>query len=210
MASLLSVAWPVYSCAETALVMSIVLMSRMSLTGHVFIGMGDTIVGFLLGLGAISVTGGCLLPVVQAIIGRNSRRIAAAALMVALAAAAASSTGSIRPYSKEMPKRLMLGHVHYIEPALSDTAAADAASAGDPVPMRVINSSWVIAGSDSTPARVLAEAMGFNLSDARVPAGNEWGMIYPGALQVSAQRQIVEQLGGFPAWCTSIKQAHCF
>jgi hypothetical protein len=68
----------------------------------------------------------------------------------------------------------MLGHVHY-------TAAADTAAPSDgPVPMRVVNSSWVIAGSDSIPAGLLSEAMGFNRSAAQVPTGNEWGMIYPG------------------------------
>jgi hypothetical protein len=46
--------------------------------------------------------------------------------------------------------------------------------------MRVVNSSWVVAGSDSTPAGLLSEAMGFNRSEAQVPTGNEWGMIYPG------------------------------
>lgn len=37
---MLAAAWPIYSCCESALVMSIVMMSRMSLTGHVFVGLG--------------------------------------------------------------------------------------------------------------------------------------------------------------------------
>jgi hypothetical protein len=73
----------------------------------------------------------------------------------------------------------MLGHVHYT--AAADIAADDLSAGSDgPVPMRVVNSSWVIAGSDSTPAGLLSEAMGFNRSEAQVPTGNEWGMIYPG------------------------------
>jgi hypothetical protein len=71
----------------------------------------------------------------------------------------------------------MLGHVHY---TAADNVAAATASSDGPVPMRVVNSSWVIAGSDSTPAALLSKAMGFNRSEAQVPTGNEWGMIYPG------------------------------
>jgi hypothetical protein len=74
----------------------------------------------------------------------------------------------------------MLGHVHYTAAAAADDAAESTAGSEGPVPMRVVNSSWVIASSDSTPAGLLSEAMGFNRSEAQVPTGNEWGMIYPG------------------------------
>ncbi|WIA36529.1 hypothetical protein OEZ86_007823 [Tetradesmus obliquus] len=174
--ALLATALPIYCCAETALVLLVVLISRMSLTGHIFSGLGDAIVGVLLGLGAVSLPGSSLLPVVQAMLGRHSRRVIAALLALALLAAAVASSGLLWPYSKEMPKRLMLGHVHYT------AAAADAAAAAGtdgPVPMRVVNSSWVIASSDSIPAGVLSDAMGFNRSEAQAPTGNEWGMIYP-------------------------------
>jgi hypothetical protein len=105
--SLLAAALPIYCCAETALVLSIVMMSRMSLTGHIFSGLGDAIVGVLLGLGAVSLPGSCLLPAVQAMLGRHSRRVIAAALGVALLTAAVASSGVLWPYSKEMPKRLV-------------------------------------------------------------------------------------------------------
>lgn len=146
----------------------------MSLTGHVFIGLGDTIVGFLLGLGAVSITGTCLLPVLQALLGRHSRTLAALLGATALITSAVVSmqTGTFS-YSKDMPKRLMLGHVHY-------TAPQDRPHTSDgPVPMKVLNSSWVIASSDSNPSAMLASAMGFDLSQAQTPTGNEWGMIYP-------------------------------
>lgn len=147
----------------------------MSLTGHIFIGLGDAIVGFLLGLGAISITGCCLLPILQATLGHNSRKLAALLAAVAVAVAIASSFESVAmPYSKDMPKRLMLGHAHYTAPAdgVPDTGEG-------PVPMKVLNSSWVIASSDSNPAAMLADAMGFDLSQTQASVGNEWGMIYP-------------------------------
>lgn len=50
--ALAAVTLPIYICSESALLLSIVLMSRMSLTGHVFVGLGDAVVGLLLGLGA--------------------------------------------------------------------------------------------------------------------------------------------------------------
>jgi hypothetical protein len=71
----------------------------------------------------------------------------------------------------------MLGHVHYTAAEDSTAATTDSNTL---VPMRVLNSSWVIASSDSNPVGLLSEAMGFNRSEAQVPTGNEWGMIYPG------------------------------
>jgi uncharacterized PurR-regulated membrane protein YhhQ (DUF165 family) len=109
LAALLAVTFPIYCCAETALVLSIVLMSRMSLTGHIFVGLGDAVVGVLLGLGAVSLPGSCLLPAVQAMLGRHSRRVIAAALGVALVASAVASSGMLWPYSQQMPKRLVSG-----------------------------------------------------------------------------------------------------
>lgn len=89
------------SC-ETALVLSIVMMSRMSLTGHVFVGLGDAIVGLLLGLGALSVTGGTLLPLLQALLGRDTgRRLALAFLAMGVVVGVGSSVGGIFPYSGE-------------------------------------------------------------------------------------------------------------
>lgn len=140
-----------------------------------FIAMGDAIVGVLLGLGAVSLSGCCLLPVLQALIGRSSRKLAALLAVTAVIMSLAVSLSEVAfPYSRDMPKRLMLGHVHY-------TAAAVDAQQGSvaPVPMTIVNSSWVVAGSDSNSAGMLAEAMGFNLSTAQVATGNEWGMIYP-------------------------------
>eukprot|EP00878_Enallax_costatus_P023835 GHUV01025389.1.p1 GENE.GHUV01025389.1~~GHUV01025389.1.p1 ORF type:complete len:611 (+),score=132.24 GHUV01025389.1:251-2083(+) len=173
--ALVACAWPIYTCGETAVVMAIVLMSRMSLTGHVFVGLGDTIVGFMLGLGAISITGCSLLPILQATLGRHSRKLAAVLAATAVAAAVVCSLEGIAvPYSKDMPKRLMLGHVHYTAPADGMQRMGEG-----PVPMTVLNSSWVIASSDSNPAAMLAAAMGFNLSEAQKHVGNEWGVIYP-------------------------------
>lgn len=79
--------------------LSIVMMSRMSLTGHVFIGLGDFIVGLLLGLGALSVTGGTLLPLVQALLGRNSRRLAGGLVLTGVLVGLACSVGGLWPYS---------------------------------------------------------------------------------------------------------------
>lgn len=89
------------SCScETALVLSIVMMSRMSLTGHVFIGLGDAVVGLLLGLGALSVTGGTFLPLVQALLGKGTARKAAAGLMaMAALVAVGCSVGGVFPYT---------------------------------------------------------------------------------------------------------------
>jgi hypothetical protein len=107
LAALLAVTVPIYCCAETALVLSVVLTSRMSLTGHIFIGLGDAIVGVLLGLGAVSLPGSCLLPAVQAMLGRHTRKVIAGMLGVALLASAVASSGMLWPYSVEMPKRLV-------------------------------------------------------------------------------------------------------
>jgi hypothetical protein len=150
---------------------------------------GDAIVGLLLGLGAISLTGCGMLPILQATlskagIGKYSRRVAAGLLAVGLSVSAIASTGLLFPYSKDMPKRLMLGHLHYTslsttsghETAASRSHSSPAAFGG---PIRVANSSWVIAGSDSNSAAWLATAMGFKTADALLPSGNEWGMIYP-------------------------------
>lgn len=112
--ALLATALPIYCCAETALVLLVVLISRMSLTGHIFSGLGDAIVGVLLGLGAVSLPGSSLLPAVQAMLGRHSRRVIAALLALALLAAAVASSGLLWPYSKEMPKRLVRHGVTYI------------------------------------------------------------------------------------------------
>eukprot|EP00879_Flechtneria_rotunda_P008763 GHRR01009178.1.p1 GENE.GHRR01009178.1~~GHRR01009178.1.p1 ORF type:complete len:424 (+),score=114.37 GHRR01009178.1:229-1500(+) len=181
--ALLACAWPVYICAETALVMAIVMMSRMSLTGHIFIGLGDAIIGLLLGLGTVSLTGLCLLPLLQALLGKHSRLIAGVLIVVAVLVSVASSTAALWPYSQDAPKRLMLGHVHYVAPAnrQQSSLCADEGciGSGQQPAMRVVNSSWVIASSDSNPAGWLADAMGFSKQDAQVPTGNEWGIIYP-------------------------------
>jgi hypothetical protein len=88
-----------YSC-ETALVLSIVMMSRMSLTGHIFIGLGDAVVGLLLGLGALSVTGGTVLPLVQLLLGkRTARRLAGGLMVTGLLVAAGCSVAGLFPYS---------------------------------------------------------------------------------------------------------------
>lgn len=79
--------------------LSIVMMSRMSLTGHVFVGLGDAVVGLLLGLGALSVSGGTVLPVVQALLGRNSRRLAGGLLLFGMLVAAGCSALKVWPYS---------------------------------------------------------------------------------------------------------------
>lgn len=75
------------------------MMSRMSLTGHVFIGLGDAIVGLLLGLGALSVTGGTVLPLIQALLGKSSRKVAGLLLLVGLLVAGGSSVMQVFPYS---------------------------------------------------------------------------------------------------------------
>jgi hypothetical protein len=76
------------------------MMSRMSLTGHVFVGMGDAVVGVLLGLSAVSLTGGAMLPLAQALLGKgNSRRLAAALMAAAVVVAVGCSVGGIFPYS---------------------------------------------------------------------------------------------------------------
>jgi len=77
-------------------------MSRMSLTGHVFIGLGDFIVGLLLGLGAVSVTGGTLLPLVQALLGRKSRRLAGGLVLTGVLVGLACSVGGLWPYSGKL------------------------------------------------------------------------------------------------------------
>jgi hypothetical protein len=107
LSALLAASLPIYCCAETALVLSIVMMSRMSLTGHIFIGLGDAIVGVLLGLGVVSLPGSCLLPAVQAMLGRHSRKVIVAAAGVALLVSAVASGGQVWPYSRAMPKRLV-------------------------------------------------------------------------------------------------------
>lgn len=85
-------------------------MSRMSLTGHVFVGLGDAIVGVLLGLGALSVTGGTLLPLTQALLGKGtSRKLAGGLMAVGVAAAIGCSVGGVFPYSGEGNRKLMVG-----------------------------------------------------------------------------------------------------
>lgn len=80
--------------------LSIVMMSRMSLTGHVFVGLGDAIVGLLLGLGALSVTGGTLLPLVQALLGKGTgRRLAGGVMTVGVLTAVGCSVAGVFPYS---------------------------------------------------------------------------------------------------------------
>eukprot|EP00775_Hariotina_reticulata_P013769 gene13769-13890_t len=185
--ALLCVALPMYSCCETVVLLCIVMMSRMSLTGHIFIGLGDAIIGLLLGLGTVSLTGCGMLPVLQATlstagIGKYSRKLAAGLFVMGLSVSAIASTGLLFPYSKDMPKRLMLGHLHYTtlgeraqEPTANSKNSLDVGSGS----MRVVNSSWVVAGSDSNSAAWLATAMGFKTAEALLPNGNEWGMIYP-------------------------------
>lgn len=80
--------------------LSIVMMSRMSLTGHVFVGLGDAIVGLLLGLGALSVTGGTFLPLVQALLGKGTRRrLAGGVMAVGVLTAVGCSVAGVFPYS---------------------------------------------------------------------------------------------------------------
>jgi hypothetical protein len=76
------------------------MMSRMSLTGHVFIGLGDAVVGLLLGLGALSVTGGTFLPLVQALLGKGTgRKVAGGLMAVGALVAVGCSVGGVFPYS---------------------------------------------------------------------------------------------------------------
>lgn len=60
-----------------------------------------------------------------------------------------------------MPKRLILAHLHYTEPAPGSEHAALPA-------MRIANSSWMLGGADSNPISWLAPALGFDLKQAQV------------------------------------------
>jgi hypothetical protein len=76
------------------------MMSRMSLTGHIFAGLGDAIVGLLLGLGVISLTGGIVLPLFQVLMGkRTARRLAGGFIVMGVLVAMGCSVAAVFPYS---------------------------------------------------------------------------------------------------------------
>lgn len=77
------------------------MMSRMSLTGHLFVGLGDAVVGMLLGLGAVSITGLAMLPLAQSALGRSSRRLAGMLLLSGLLVGSIASVSPLWPYSCE-------------------------------------------------------------------------------------------------------------
>lgn len=63
-----------------------------------------------------------------------------------------------------MPKRLVLAHMHLTEPEPGSASGATAAAPR----MRVVNSSWVLAGADSNPVSWLVDAMGIDARAALV------------------------------------------
>jgi hypothetical protein len=53
-------------------------------SGHVFLGLGDAVAGLLVGVGATSILGGVVTPLLTAALGRHARRVAGALLLFAI------------------------------------------------------------------------------------------------------------------------------
>lgn len=111
------------SC-ESGILLSIILMGRMSLTGHVFVGLGDAVVGLLQGLTALSLTGLAVLPIAQAVFGRRMRRLAVGLLLGGVLLGAAASYSSLWPYSCEcsraaLARAVQLAHLTALMSATS-------------------------------------------------------------------------------------------
>lgn len=184
-AVLAATALPAYACFEMAMGVCLALLGRMSLTGHVFVGLGDAIAGVLVAVGAVAVLGGVVTPVLVAALGERGCRRAAAALLMASVGGAAVASVALTPYSAAMPKRLLIMHLHRTEPVPSggEPAGSDAVAQDQPqhVASRVVSAHWSFAGADSTPVDALMRAMRLPVADARAhpPAGDEWASIYP-------------------------------
>lgn len=171
-------AWPIFTSAESALVFGIVMMGRMSLTGHLFIGLGDVVVGILLGLGVASCSGGIVGPMFRTVLGKHSKRLAATLTIVAIAIAAIASL-QVFPYSQPMPKRVLINHFHYTESLGSQQGVSSSNSRQQRIAMTVKNATWAVAGADGNPVDWVVPRLGFDPATAVHASGREWQIVYP-------------------------------
>ena len=184
MVALLIAALPAtYVCVETAFVFLIILLSRLSLTGTAFFGISDAVAGVLLGVGALSMFGLCLLPVVHMALRGRTRRVIVVLLASAVAVAAVGSI-KLQPYSAAMPKRVLLNHVQYTEGVLRGVAGSGEEGHLQQEQrawpeMRLTNAAWAISGTDPAAVRTVTDAMGLGGVKGLERKGSEWLVVYP-------------------------------